>query len=157
MEETRRRELLEGLRLLVKKKDLAENVPMSRYTTLGLGGPAEVLCEISSADQLLEILRLAWRLGVPINLLGNGSNLLVKDGGLPGLTLRFGEEFAEITPPVPLLDGRYAITAQAGATIGFMKIASAIASPPPSAGNSRGDGPARVMPTIGRMPMMKKI
>ncbi len=128
MEETIRNELLEGLRLLVKKKDLAENVPMSRYTTLGLGGPAEVLCEISSADQLLQVLRLARQLGVPINLLGNGSNLLVKDGGLPGLTLRLGEEFAEITPPVPLPDGRFAITAQAGATLARLSSVAADAS-----------------------------
>ncbi len=117
MEETVRAQLTEALRPLTKKKALAQNVPMSRYTTLGLGGPAELLCEITSTDQLTEILHIARRLEVPVNILGGGSNLLVRDGGLPGLTLHLGDGFAQIAPPVPLPDGRFAITAQAGASL----------------------------------------
>ncbi|MDD3212537.1 MAG: UDP-N-acetylmuramate dehydrogenase [Eubacteriales bacterium] len=117
MEEAVRAELLEALRPIVKKKDLMENASLGDYTTLGIGGPAEVLCEVTSADQLLTLLRIAHRLSVPVNVLGNGSNLLVRDGGWPGLTLHLGDGFAEITPPVPLPDGRYAVTAQAGAAL----------------------------------------
>ncbi len=128
MEEALRAELVEALRPLVKRKELTENVPMSAYTTLGLGGPAELLCEITSADQLLEILRIANRLNVPVNILGNGSNLLVRDGGWPGLTLHFGDGFSEVTPPVPLPDGRYAITAQAGAPLAKLSAVAADAA-----------------------------
>ena len=117
MDEAVREQLLEALRPLVKRKDLLEGAPMARYTTLCFGGPAEVLCEVTSAEQLLEIVRAANRLGVPVNVLGNGSNLLVRDGGWPGLTLHLGDGFAEVSPPVPLPDGRFAITAQAGATL----------------------------------------
>ena len=117
MDEAVREQLLEALRPLVKRKDLLEGAPMARYTTLCFGGPAEVLCEVTSADQALEALRAASRLHVPVQALGNGSNLAVRDGGLPGLTLHFGEAFAEITPPVPLPDGRFAVTAQAGAML----------------------------------------
>lgn len=117
MKDSVRAELMAALRPLVHSGDLTENAPMARYTTLGFGGPADVLCEISSAGQVLEILRAAARLGVPVHLLGNGSNLAVRDGGLPGLTLHFGEGFAEISPPSPLPDGRFAITAQAGASL----------------------------------------
>jgi UDP-N-acetylmuramate dehydrogenase len=128
VEEALRAELVEALRPLVKRKELTENAPMSEYTTLSLGGPAELLCEVTSADQLLEILRIANRLNVPVNILGNGSNLLVRDGGWPGLTLHFGDGFAEVTPPVPLPDGRYAITAQAGAPLAKLSAAAADAA-----------------------------
>lgn len=128
MEDAVRAELLEALRPIVKKKDLLEGVPMSRYTTLGVGGPAELLCEITSADQLLEVLRIATRLRVPVHLLGNGSNLLVRDGGLSGLTLHIGDGFAEISPPVPLPDGRFALTAQAGASLARLSHAAADAA-----------------------------
>jgi UDP-N-acetylmuramate dehydrogenase len=128
MEEAVLAELLEALKPLVKKKDLIENAPMSEYTTLGLGGPADVLCEVSSADQLLEILRVTRHLGVPVHVIGNGSNLLVRDGGLRGLTLRFGDGFAEVAPPVPLPDGRYAVTAQAGASLARLSAVAADAA-----------------------------
>ena len=125
MEETVYTELLDALHSLVKKKDLLENAPMSQYTTLRFGGPAELLCEVTSADQLLEILRVTRRLEVPVNILGNGSNLLVRDGGWPGLTLHLGDGFAELTPAVPLPDGRFAISAQAGAALTRLSNAAA--------------------------------
>ena len=81
MDDAVRTELMEALRPIVKRKDLLEGAPMSRYTTLGFGGPAELLCEVSAIDQLLEIVRVSHRLHVPVNVLGNGSNLLVRDRG----------------------------------------------------------------------------
>ena len=117
MEDAVRAELMEALRHVVKRKAFTENAPMSRYTTLGVGGPAELLCEVTSVEQLLEILRAASKLRVPVTVFGNGSNLLVRDGGLPGLTLRMGADFAHIGQPVPLPDGRFALTAQAGAPL----------------------------------------
>lgn len=128
MDDAVRVELLEALRAIVKKKDLLESVPLSRYTTLGLGGPAEVLCEIGSLDQLTLALSLAHRLGVPVHVLGNGSNLLVRDGGLSGLTLHLGEHFADVSDPKALPDGRYALTAQAGAPLTKLSNAAADAA-----------------------------
>ncbi|MDD3334873.1 MAG: UDP-N-acetylmuramate dehydrogenase [Eubacteriales bacterium] len=109
--------LYERLRESIPKKQLFENVPMSRYTTLHLGGPARVLCEIASPDQLNAAFAAARELDVAVTLIGNGSNLLVKDGGIPGLVIHMGDQFAELSAPVPLPDGRFAITAQAGATL----------------------------------------
>ena len=125
MEDAVRAELLEALRPIVKRKGLTENASLQSYTTLGLGGPAELLCSVTAAEQLPEILRAAARLHVPVSVLGNGSNTLVRDGGVPGLTLHIAEGMAEVSNPVPLPDGRYAITAQAGAAL--TKLAGAAA------------------------------
>ncbi len=125
MDEQTRMELLERLRLAVPKKQITENAPMSRYTTLKIGGPAEVLVEIASAEQLSASLSAAKALGVSVTLLGNGSNLLVRDGGLRGLVVHIGELFSQVTDPVPLMDGRFAITAQGGATL--VKLSNAAA------------------------------
>ena len=117
LDEALRNELLTRLRQIAGRKAVFTDAPMSRYTTLGLGGPAEVLCEVTGAQALSAVLRTAAALAVPVTVLGNGSNVLVRDGGIPGLTLHFGESFAEIGAPSPLPDGRFAVTAQAGALL----------------------------------------
>ena len=125
LDDALRNELLSRLRQIAGRKAVSTDAPMSRYTTLGLGGPAEVLCEVTGAQALSAILRTAAALAVPVTVLGNGSNVLVRDGGIPGLTLRFGESFADIGAPSPLPDGRVAVTAQAGALL--VKLANAAA------------------------------
>ncbi len=86
--------------------------PMSRYTTFRVGGPADVLVQIASVDEIAVALSAAHRAGVPVTIIGNGSNLLVRDGGIRGLVLRIAGSFSEIT-----LDGDI-LYAQAGASIG---------------------------------------
>lgn len=118
--------LKEQLRLSIPKRQMTEAAPMSRYTTLRLGGPADLLCEITSVDELSSALEAARKLEVPVTVIGNGSNLLVRDGGVRGLVLHVGEGFSQISNPVPLGDGRYALTAQGGATL--TKLANAAAN-----------------------------
>ncbi len=116
--DTRQREaLFQELQCTLGKKAVAQDVPMSRHTTLKLGGPAELFCEAESAQGLSQTLQIAKRYGVPVTVLGNGSNMLVKDGGLRGLVLHIGDGLSGLTPPLPLPDGRFAITAEAGATL----------------------------------------
>lgn len=74
MDDRQKAELLSALRLAVPKGDLLPDVPMSRYTSLKLGGPAEILVEISSVGQAAQVLQIAARRGVPVYVLGNGSN-----------------------------------------------------------------------------------
>jgi len=62
--------------------------PMAQYTTLRLGGPADLLAEPESPEQLAQLLKEANDLNIPVTLIGHGSNLLVKDGGIRGLVLR---------------------------------------------------------------------
>ena len=61
---------------------------MAQYTTLRIGGPAEVMVNIHSADEIAVALRAAKQADAPVTIIGNGSNLLVRDGGIRGLVLR---------------------------------------------------------------------
>jgi UDP-N-acetylmuramate dehydrogenase len=117
MDDAARAELIRELRLAVPKGDLLLNVPMSRYTSLKIGGPAEILAEISDEEQAAEVLKIAARHGVPVHVIGNGSNLLVRDGGLKGLTLRFAEKFSDISSPASYDENTFILTAQAGAAM----------------------------------------
>jgi UDP-N-acetylmuramate dehydrogenase len=71
-----------------KLLQLRENVSLADYTTLGVGGPARYLSEVTGEGQLFEAIEFACARGLPIFVLGGGSNLLVADSGFPGLVLR---------------------------------------------------------------------
>ncbi|MBR4068746.1 MAG: UDP-N-acetylmuramate dehydrogenase [Clostridia bacterium] len=98
-------------------QQLGRSVPMSRYTTLRLGGPADLVFNAASVDQLSLALKAAREMEVPVTVIGNGSNLLVRDGGIRGLVVRICEDFAAVTEPTPLPDGIFSLTAQAGASL----------------------------------------
>jgi UDP-N-acetylmuramate dehydrogenase len=62
-------------------------VTLRDYTTWRVGGPAEWFAEPASSAALVELASWAVGAGVPFRCIGAGSNLLIADGGLPGLTL----------------------------------------------------------------------
>jgi UDP-N-acetylenolpyruvoylglucosamine reductase len=62
--------------------------PLALHTTLGVGGPATRLATATTAEQLQEGVRLAHIYGVPVFVLGWGSNLIVSDRGFPGLVIK---------------------------------------------------------------------
>jgi len=125
MEQTVRESLLKTLEQSIPHQQILTFAPMSRYTTLRLGGPAEVLCEVASAEEIRAALEAANALNVPVTLVGNGSNLLVKDGGIRGLVIHIGDLFSQISDPIPLPDGRFALTAQSGALLTRLSNAAA--------------------------------
>ena len=85
--------------------------PMARFTTFRVGGPADVLVNIDSAAEISVALRAAKAAGVPVTIIGNGSNLLVRDGGIRGLVVRIAQPMSAITREGDVLH------AQAGATL----------------------------------------
>src|SRR5438445_11724851 len=70
---------------------LLENGPLSRYTTWRLGGPARYLALPADSEDVVRALELAQERGLPWIVLGLGSNVLVKDGGFPGVVIRMGK------------------------------------------------------------------
>ncbi|MGE3955080.1 MAG: UDP-N-acetylmuramate dehydrogenase [Vicinamibacterales bacterium] len=65
-----------------------EEAPLREYTTFRVGGPAQWLLETRSSDDLVAAMQLAYDGGVPVVLLGGGSNVLVSDAGVRGLVIR---------------------------------------------------------------------
>ena len=74
---------------------LIENAPIGRQTWFGVGGPAEVMFRPADAQDLAAFLA-ALPEGIPVTVIGVGSNLLVRDGGIPGVTIRLGRGLAGI-------------------------------------------------------------
>src|SRR5712691_9026195 len=64
------------------------NAPLAPLTTFRVGGAGEWLIETRTSEELVSALRLAHRAGVPITILGGGSNVLVSDAGIRGLVVR---------------------------------------------------------------------
>lgn len=92
--------------------------PMSRHTTFGIGGPADALVTIKTDQQIKELAGWTRERGYPLMIVGAGSNLVVRDGGVRGLVLKFGNGFEAIeqaTHATP--NGSAMVTAGAGVLV----------------------------------------
>ncbi len=88
------------------------NEPMSRHTTLKLGGPADFLAFPRNEGEIAGLFEEADRSGIPVTVIGHGSNLLVLDGGIRGLVISIGKNMRAINR-----NGN-TLTVQAGAMLG---------------------------------------
>jgi UDP-N-acetylmuramate--L-alanine ligase/UDP-N-acetylenolpyruvoylglucosamine reductase len=80
--------LAEALRALLSPETVCRcEEPMARRTTLRVGGIADCYVEPSSEAELGRVLRFCRERGVPLTVLGRGSNLLVRDGGIRGVVV----------------------------------------------------------------------
>lgn len=109
--------LIEQLRTLGADRVL-ENEPMSRHTTFRVGGPADLMFLPASSEELCAALRMASENGVAAQVLGNGSNLIVRDRGIRGLTIVLGEHYSDIR-----VEGNR-LYAQAGALLSRVSMAA---------------------------------
>ena len=104
-------ELIRRLNTIAADEQILVNEPMAKHTTMRVGGPADVLFLPDSIEEVAKALAWAGELGVPALLMGNGSNLIVRDGGVRGLVISLGERFSRIR-----VQGEE-LTAQAGASL----------------------------------------
>ncbi|MGI6193356.1 MAG: UDP-N-acetylmuramate dehydrogenase [Christensenellales bacterium] len=95
----------------LKGSEVLTGVPMSRHTSFRLGGPADAMLLPNSTEEILRALAVCKEAGVPFTVIGNGTNLVVKDGGIRGLVIKIGQGMSRIS-----FDGNRA-TAQAGARL----------------------------------------
>jgi UDP-N-acetylmuramate dehydrogenase len=75
------------LEAAARRGKLLFDEPLSRHTTLRIGGPADAWFEPTTIDELHEMLRACAAHGIPVTAVGGGSNLLVRDGGVRGLVV----------------------------------------------------------------------
>jgi UDP-N-acetylmuramate dehydrogenase len=84
------------LKLSPSEGEVLPEEPLARHTTWRIGGPARFYCRVRTEEGLSRALAHADREGLPLALLGMGSNILVADEGFPGIVLRLEGEFLEI-------------------------------------------------------------
>ncbi len=78
------------------KKRILFDEPMARHTTLRVGGPAEALIYPKDIKELTYIIDWALKKSIPLMVLGTGSNLLVRDGGIQGIVVNLRKGFQEV-------------------------------------------------------------
>ncbi|MBQ1793730.1 MAG: UDP-N-acetylmuramate dehydrogenase [Peptostreptococcaceae bacterium] len=99
---------------ILNKEDILIDEPMSKHISFRVGGPADILVKPSSEDQIKDILTFAKKENIPYLIIGNGSNLLVRDGGIRGIVIKIAENFNDFS-----IEGT-TVTAQSGAMLSFM-------------------------------------
>ncbi len=77
-------------------KELLLEEPMAKHTSFRIGGPADVLAQPADEAELAALLKRAGEHAVPVTLVGNGSNLLVRDKGIRGLVIKLSNSFSDM-------------------------------------------------------------
>ena len=77
-------------------KELLLEEPMAKHTSFRIGGPADVLAQPADEAELAALLKRAAEHAVPVTLIGNGSNLLVRDKGIRGLVIKLSNSFSDM-------------------------------------------------------------
>lgn len=113
---------IEKLYAFAPRARVLENEPLARHTTFRVGGPADVLFLPESAEELQRAMELAREAGEDCLVIGNGSNLLVRDGGVRGLVIKLAGPMSGVS-----VEGT-AIRAQAGASLSQVSRAALQAS-----------------------------
>lgn len=76
------------LSLILSKEDIKLDEPMKKHTSFKVGGPADILVTPKNIDELIKVIRSCKESKVPYFIVGFGSNLLVKDGGIRGVVIK---------------------------------------------------------------------
>ncbi|TJX64038.1 UDP-N-acetylmuramate dehydrogenase [Soehngenia saccharolytica] len=91
--------------------DIRYNELMKNHTSFKIGGPADVFIIPSSIDELINAIKIARQEEIPYFIMGNGTNLLVKDGGIRGVVIKVNSSIDKL-----MVEGEK-IRAQAGALL----------------------------------------
>lgn len=81
------------LNIIDDKDNIKIDEPMNKHISFKVGGPADILVKPSSEEELSGILKLIKEENIPYLVIGNGSNLLVKDGGIRGIVIEISDNF----------------------------------------------------------------
>lgn len=104
------KELQDVLTQILGAQNVLTDEPMARHTTFKIGGPADILVTPQSVEQIARTVQLCKESNIPWRVIGLGSNILVSDAGLRGVTIKIGKGFSEVH-----VEGTK-IVAQAGAS-----------------------------------------
>lgn len=80
--------LVVKLREIIAEKNIEKNAEMKNYTSFKVGGPADVLVKPTTKDEISKVVKLCKEEKIPFFIIGNGSNIIVKDGGIRGVVIK---------------------------------------------------------------------
>ncbi len=92
----------------MQEEDVLVDEPMKNHTSFNIGGPADILILPRSIEEIKRAIEICWEWGRPYYIMGNGTNLLVKDGGLACVVIKIANNLSDIR-----IEGT-TITAEAG-------------------------------------------
>lgn len=99
------------LSVIVGPDNIKKNEPMKKHTSFKVGGNADILIMPSSVNQISDILKICNNSKTPFIIIGNGSNLLVRDNGIKGVVIKISKNLNNISIENDI------ITAEAGAIL----------------------------------------
>lgn len=103
--------IIEVLKKAIGENNVIENEPMSKHTTFRIGGNADIFVTPQSTEDIENVIKIAEETNTPYYIIGNGSNLLVKDNGIRGIVIQIYKKYSDIT-----VNGNE-ITVQSGALL----------------------------------------
>ena len=83
-----------GLEEILSKDSIKYNEPMKKHTTMKVGGPCDCMVEPSSIEEIQKVLEYVKENNIKYYIMGNGSNLLVKDEGVHALIIKIANKFS---------------------------------------------------------------
>ena len=86
-----------NLEKYIDKENIRYDEPMSKHTTLKVGGNCDVMVLPKTNEDILNVINFAKENNVPVTVIGNGSKLLVLDGGIRGIVIKLSSKFASYT------------------------------------------------------------
>lgn len=108
------KEILEKSKL--NKENLYYDEPMAKHTSFKIGGPADAFIKVDNIEELKETLDLSKKNQIPLTIIGNGSNILVTDKGIRGITAKLNLKDIEIKNE----NNKQIIKVEAGVPVGLL-------------------------------------
>jgi len=98
------------------KDRVYKDEPMKKHTSFKIGGNADIFIKVNSTENLIEVLNITKQNNVPFYIIGNGSNLLVKDNGIRGIVIQLDMQNYSIEEE----KDNYIVTIEAGVKLAML-------------------------------------
>ena len=103
-------------KIISKESVIYINEPMSKHTSFKIGGNADIFIKAKTEEDIKQILRYSNENNIPLTIVGNGSDLLVKDGGIRGIVIKVDIDIFKIEK---INEEDYIVTVGAGVKNGY--------------------------------------
>ena len=113
-------EVCEDLKKEISGSIIYTNEPMSKHTSFKIGGTADIFIKIKTIEDLKKVLKYANEKNIFITITGNGSNLLVRDKGIRGITLQICFDNIEIKEDRKSEESDVIVNVEAGVKLAYL-------------------------------------